>query len=144
MNSKLKAAFIISIIINVLLIGMVFGALRHRFEAGGSRQDRFMADIEKLPEPARSRLRDKIAKLRDDKDPLREQMRTARNEAIRLLVAQPFDEPAYDRQIAKINELRAQISNRMSTEMKDMIKGLPPEQRSAIGNILTRPPSPSR
>ena len=103
-----------------------------------------MAEIEKLPEPARSRLRDKIAKLRDDKDPLREQMRTARNEAIRLLVAQPFDESAYDRQIAKINELRAQISNRMSTEMKDMIKGLPPEQRSAIGNILTRPPSSSR
>ena len=144
MNSKLKAAFIISIIINVLLIGMVFGALRHRLEGRGSRQDRLMADIDKLPEPARSRMRDKMTKLRDDSDPLREQMRTARNEAIRLLVAEPFNESAYDGQIAKINELRAQITNRMSTEMKDMIKGLPPQQRSAIGNILTRPPSSSR
>jgi uncharacterized membrane protein len=144
MNSKLKAAFIISIIINVLLIGIVFGALRNRFEVGGSRQDRFMAEVEKLPEPARSRMRDKMAKLRDDNDPLRDQMRTARNEAIRLLVAEPFDEPAYDRQVAKINELRAQITSRMSREMKEMIKDLPPEQRSAIGNILTRPPSSFR
>jgi uncharacterized membrane protein len=144
MNSKLKAAFIISIIINVLLIGIVFGALRNRFEVGGSRQDRFMAEVEKLPEPARSRMRDKMAKLRDDNDPLRDQMRMARNEAIRLLVAEPFDEPAYDRQVSKINELRAQITSRMSREMKDMIKDLPPEQRSAIGNILTRPPSSSR
>src|SRR3954447_5887832 len=131
MNSKLKAAFIISIIINVLLIGIVFGALRNRFEVGGSRQDRFMAEVEKLPEPARSRMRDKMAKLRDDNDPLRDQMRMARNEAIRLLVAEPFDEPAYDRQVSKTNELRAQITSRMSREMKDMIKDLPPEQRSA-------------
>lgn len=143
MNKKLKGAFIASIILNVLLVGMLFGALRHRFE-GGSRQDRFMAEVEKLPEPARSRLRDNMAKLRDNSDPMREQIRTARNEAIRLLVAEPFEEIAYDRQISKINELRVQITTRMSNEMKEMIKGLPPEQRTAVGNILRRPPPSSR
>jgi Spy/CpxP family protein refolding chaperone len=68
-------------------------------------------------------------------------MTEARNEAIRLLVAMPFDEAAYDRQVSKINELRLQMTKRMSDDMKDIVKGLPAEQRRAVAEILKRPPS---
>jgi Spy/CpxP family protein refolding chaperone len=83
-----------------------------------------------------------MAQLRSADNPLREQMRQARNEAIRLLVAEPFDEAAYDGQLVKVNELRGQMSKRMSDDMKDLVKGLPPEQRTAVGELLKRPPPP--
>lgn len=140
MNTKLKSAFIVSIILNVLLIGIFFGTLSPGFVRESSRRERLTTEIEKLPEPARSRLRDKMAQLRSADNPLREQMRQARNEAIRLLVAEPFDEAAYDSQLVKVNELRGQMSKRMSDDMKELVKGLPPEQRTAVGEMLKRPP----
>jgi len=139
MSKKLRVAFLLSIIINVLLAGVILGALPHRFIGGTSSRERFRSDIDKLPEPARSRFQATIDEFR--KSPLRRQMSEARNEAIRLLVATPFDEAAYDRQVNRINELRQQMTEQMSKEMKKVVRDLPPDQRNAIAEILQRPPS---
>lgn len=144
MNTKLKSAFIVSIILNVLLLGIFFGTLSPGFGRESSRRERLTAEIEKLPEPARSRFRDKMAQLRAADDPLREQMRQARNQAIDLLVAEPLDEAAYDKQLIQISQLRGQISKRVADDLKELIRGLPPEQRAAVGEVLKRPAPPSR
>jgi Spy/CpxP family protein refolding chaperone len=142
MNTKLKGAFVASIILNVLLLGIFFGTLSPGF-GENSRRERLTGQIEKLPEPARSRFRDKMAQFRSTDDPSREQMRQVRNEAIRLLVAEPFDEAAYERQLLKVDELRRQRTKRMSDEMKELLKGLPPEQRTEVGEMLKRPAPPA-
>jgi uncharacterized membrane protein len=144
MNTKLKSAFIVSIILNVLLLGIFFGTLSPGFGRESSRRERLTAEIEKLPEPARSRFRDKMAQLRAADDPLREQMRQARNQAIDLLVAEPLDEAAYDKQLIQISQLRGQISKRVADDLKELVRGLPPEQRAAIGEVLKRPAPPPR
>ena len=144
MNTKLKSAIIASILLNVLLLGVLFGRLSPGFGGENSRRERLTAQIEKLPEPARSRFRDKLSQFRSADDPAREQMRQARNEAIRLLVAEPFHEAAYDQQVLKMTELRRQRTQRMSDGMKELIKGLPPEQRTAVGEMLKRPTPPPR
>ena len=144
MNTKLKSAFIGSIILNVLLLGIFFGTLSPGFGRESSRRERLTAEIEKLPEPARSRFRDKMAQLRAADDPLREQMRQARNQAIDLLVAEPLDEAAYDKQLIQISQLRGQISQRVSDDLKELVRGLPPEQRAAVGEVLKRPAPPPR
>jgi uncharacterized membrane protein len=144
MNTKLKSAFIVSIILNVLLLGIFFGTLSPGFGRESSRRERVTAEIEKLPEPARSRFRDKMAQLRATDDPLREQMRQARNQAIDLLVAEPLNEAAYDEQLIQISQLRGQISKRVSDDLKELVRGLPPEQRAAVGEVLKRPAPPPR
>ena len=144
MNTKLKSAFIVSIILNVLLLGIFFGTLSPGFGRESSRRERLTAEIEKLPEPARSRFRDKMAQLRAADDPLRDQMRQARNQAIDLLVAEPLDQTAYDKQLIQISQLRGQISKRVADDLKELIRGLPSEQRAAVGEVLKRPAPPSR
>ena len=144
MNTKLKSAFIGSIILNVLLLGIFFGTLSPGFGRESSRRERLTAEIEKLPEPARSRFRDKMAQLRAADDPLRDQMRQARNQAIDLLVAEPLDEAAYDKQLIEISQLRGQISKRVADDLKELVRGLPPEQRAAVGAVLKRPAPLSR
>ena len=142
MNTKLKSAFIASIVLNVLLLGIFFGTLSPGFGRESSRRERLTAAIEKLPEPARSRFRDKMAQIRAADDPLREQMRQARNQAIELLIAEPFDEAAYDKQLIKINQLRGQMSKRVADDLKELVRGLPPEQRAPVGEMLKRPSPP--
>ena len=144
MNNKLKGAFIASIVLNVLLLGIFFGTLSPGFGRESSRRERLSAEIEKLPEPARSRFRDKMAQLRAADDPVREQMRQARNQAIELLVAEPFDEAAYGEQLIKISQLRGQMSKRVAEDLKELVRGLPPEQRTAVGEVLKRSPPPPR
>lgn len=144
MNTKLKSAFIVSIILNVLLLGIFFGTLSPGFGRESSRRERLTAEIEKLPEPARSRFRDKMAQLRAADDPLRDQMRQARNQAIDLLVAEPLDEAAYDKQLIQISQLRVQISKRVADDLKELVRGLPPEQRAAVGEVLKRPAPPPK
>jgi uncharacterized membrane protein len=144
MNTKLKSAFIASIVLNVLLVGIFFGTLSPGFGRESSRRERLSAEIDKLPEPARSRFRDKMAQLRPADDPVREQMRQARNQAIELLIAEPFDEAAYDKQLIKINQLRGQMSKRVADDLKELVRGLPPEQRAPVGEVLKRPAPPVR
>ena len=54
MNTKLKSAFIGSIILNVLLLGIFFGTLSPGFGRESSRRERLTAEIEKLPEQERA------------------------------------------------------------------------------------------
>ena len=144
MNTKLKSAFIASIVLNVLLLGIFFGTLSPGFSRESSRRERLTAEIEKLPEPARSLFRDKMAQLRAADDPLRDQMRQTRNHAIDLLVAEPLNHAAYDKQLIQISQLRGQISKRVADDLKELVRGLPPEQRAAVGEVLKRPAPPTR
>src|SRR5688572_18761803 len=132
MNKILKLSFLVSIVLNVLLIGMVLGNLPNRFDSGFRPEGRITRDLEKLPEPVRSRFREKVEQMRESRDAMRDQMSAARNEALRLLAAEPFDETAYDRKVKEIQQFRLQRAQRMSENIKEVAKGLPLEQRKAL------------
>lgn len=140
MNKNFRIAFLVSIILNVLLAGVILGALPQRFYGLQSREA-FLSAIDKLPEPARTRFRNNLEAFR--KSPLRQQLTSARNEAIGLLTAEPFNEAAYDRAVEKVNELRLQMSKRASDDVKAIVKDLPLDQRKAVAEVLKRPPSPT-
>lgn len=140
MNRTLKTVFLISLIVNVLLVGMLFGALPRSFGERRSFRDRFKADIEKLPEPARTRMRESIEQRRTADKPALEEVGRARDDALRIVASDPFDEAAYDRQVDKIAGLRRALFERMSDNFKALVKDLPLEQRKAVADIFKRPP----
>jgi len=141
MSTKLKLAFLASIVVNVLLIGVIVGQLPRRFDRDSSRQERMEKALKGLPEPAQARFREKIERMRKEGEPMRDQIRQGRDEAIRILTAEPFDEAAYDRQVSKINELRVQWSKRMAESFKQFAKELPSDQRHVLAEMLKRPPA---
>jgi uncharacterized membrane protein len=145
MNAKLKFAFLASLLVNVFLIGVLLGELPRRFEEGVSREDRMEKEIEKLPEPLRVRFRGEMERMREGSEQLRNQIQEAREEALRILIAEPFDGTAYDRQVSKIHDLYGQRAKRMAELVKEVAKDLPPEQRQLLAEVLKRPPpSPPR
>src|ERR671918_784069 len=131
MNKTLKLAFLASITLNVLLVGVLLGQVPRQFDRPFSPRQRIEIAIKELPEPARSRLGAKMAQMRNEMDPIRDQVQRARNETIGIFVAEPFDEAAYDRHVSKIDELRIQMGQRLAANMKEIAKELPAEQRKA-------------
>ena len=140
MSHTLKMVFLVSLIANVLLLGVVLGAVPRRLEAPPSFRDRVNADIQKLPEPARTRMRENMEQSRKADEPTLTEIRQAREETLKIIAADPFDEAAYDQQVNKISELRRGLFQHMSDNMKAIIKTLPPDQRKAVADIFRRPP----
>jgi uncharacterized membrane protein len=140
MSKKFKLAFLLSIIINVLLFGVVLGGLPRWFGEPSSRQERMETRIKELPEPAQTRFREKMEQIRKEIEPMREQIQEARGVAIGSLTTEPFDEAGYDRQVNRINELRVRMSKRMAEGVKEVAKDLPQDQRMALARALDRPP----
>ena len=65
-----------------------------------------------------------------------------REETLRILSADPFDEAAYDRHVSQIDDLQLQMFKKMGQVVKEIAKELPPEERRLFAQILRRPPPP--
>jgi len=141
MNRKLKLAFLASLVVNVLLLGVILGQSPRRFDREDRRQQRLEQVLKDLPDAARARLRAKYQRLRAEAEPHFKQIREAQDRAIHLLGAEPFDEAAYDQQVMKINELRAALTKQLSQVVKDAVKDLSSEERRRFAELLQRPPS---
>jgi uncharacterized membrane protein len=140
MSKPIKLAFIVSLVVNLLLLGVILGQVPRGLEATPpTRAQRTEEALKKVPEPAQSRFREKFAQMRASTDPLRQQIDEARTETLRVLSAEPFDEAAYDRQVAKIEELRGEMFKRMGKSFKQTAKELSPEERRMLADVLRRP-----
>lgn len=139
MSKPLKLVFLASLVLNIILIGVILGYLPRSWRGAVSRQERVEQALRALPEPAQSHIREKLGQIRAADDPLQPQMDTARDEALRLLAAEPFDEAAYDRQISKIYDVREQMFKLTGQAIRKAAKELTPEERRLLADVLRRP-----
>jgi len=140
MTKRIKLAFVASLVVNLLLLGVILGKVPRAFDAPPTRQQRMEESLNKLPEPVQTRIRETFAQIRTAGDPVRQEIDQARAEALTILSAEPFDEAAYDRQINQIDELRAEMFKRMGQMIKQTAKELAPEERRMLADLLRRPP----
>jgi uncharacterized membrane protein len=143
MTKTVKLAFLGSLVLNVLLLGVILGQVPRGLESTPpTRQQRMEESLKNLPEPAQSRFREKFSQIRAAGDPLRQQIDQARAETLRLLSADPFDDAAYDREVNRIEELRGEMFKRMAQNFKQTAKEFSPEERRMLADVLRRPPPP--
>ena len=140
MSKKIKMAFLGSLVLNLLLLGVLLGqAPRAVVSTSPTRQERFEEKLKKLPEPAQSKFREKFTQIRAANKPLRREIDEARSETLQLLGIDPFDEAAYDRQVMKIRALRVEMFERMGQDFKKTVKQLSPDERRMLADVLRRP-----
>ncbi len=143
MSQKTKLAFIVSIVLNMLLVGVLLGQSPRRFDRGAMREQRMEQAIKDLPATSQTRLRERFQQLRATAEPLFREMRQVQDESVRLLAVEPFDEAAFDGQQAKINKMRADMTKKLSEVVKNAVKDLTPEERHRFADLLRRPPPPA-
>ena len=144
MSKTLRLVFLASLVLNIILLGVIVGRLPRSLDGASSRRQQMEQALQNLPDPIEARFREKFQQIRAAGDPVRKQMDAARDEALRLLSTEPFDEAAYDRQVRKIDELREEMFKRMGQVIKQTVKELSPDERRLFADLLRRPPPPSR
>ncbi|MDZ4341923.1 MAG: periplasmic heavy metal sensor [Candidatus Binatia bacterium] len=142
MSQKTKLAFIASVVLNVLLVGVLIGQSPRRFDRSAMREQRMEQVIKDLPEASQTRLRERFKQLRAAAEPLFEQIRKSEADTVELLGKEPFDEPAYDLQVSKIIGMRLEMTKKLSQVVKDASKDLSADERSRFAQLLRRPAPP--
>jgi uncharacterized membrane protein len=142
MSKTGRLAFIASLVLNLLFLGIILGQVPRASAPPSSRDQRREQALKKFPEPLQTRLREKFAEVRASGDPYRQQMDEARDETLRMLSTEPFDAAAYDAQLRKMEALRIEIVKSMGQRIRQQAKELTPEERRALAEVLRRPARP--
>ena len=144
MSRTNKLVFLASLVVNVLLIGVLIGQSPRRFDRAARREQRVEQVVKDLPAASQARLRERFQRLRNTAEPLFAQLGQVQDETVSLIAAEPFDEAAFDRQESKINQLRSEMTKKLSQLVKSMAKDLTPEERNRFAELLRRPPPPPK
>ena len=144
MNRWAKLILIGSMILNMLLLGVIVGRTPQQLNREELRQQRIDDVLKGAPSEVQTRLKEKFRQLRAAGEPQFKRIRTAQKEAVELLVAQPFDESAYDRKVNELNNLRMEATSNMSRVAKEITKDLTAEERQRFASMLQRPATTSR
>ena len=142
MSKTVKLAFVASLVLNLLLLGVILGQLPRASTLPSGRDQRMEEALKKLPEPEQTRFRAKFAEVRAAGEPFRKQLGQARAEILRLLSAEPFDGTAYDAQLRKMEELRTEMIKSMGQRIRQQAKDLSPGERRMLADLLRRPERP--
>lgn len=143
MSRVAKLAFVASLVLNLLLLGVILGQVPRASAPPSSRQQRMEEALQKLPEPAQSRLRANFADVRAAGEPFRQKLDEARAETLRLLSTEPFDEGAYDAQLRRMEALRIELIQSMGKRFRQQARELSPEERRMAADLLRRPQRPT-
>ena len=143
MNTRARWLIISSLVLNVLLVGIIIGHTVKRMEFRERRMER-IAVQENVPEAIRKQFHEVMRSVHKENRDLHREAHEARVKALDILVAEPFDEAAYQAQTETLHRLRGEMMQRMADATKTLALSLPPKERSALAEMLKHPPRPPR
>lgn len=139
MSRKYKIILTVSIILNVLLLGMTGGMMYKKWQWKRSNIEIVQADfspearnlIARHFQEARNEMKDEFGKSRQ-----------RRKKLVDLLRAENFDQDEYDRTVEQMRDTQNELLERKMEMLKDLALALPPEDRKKISPQFIRPYGP--
>lgn len=133
MSKKIKILFTISVLLNVVLIGMAAGHMVKRWNH--SPMETAMKEMS--PEGRHIVARELQNAFRDGHDDMRK-MRQTKKELKKILTAEEFDADAFESAAEKMHEMRSEMGEKRIDVTKGLAKKLSREDRSALAKKFDR------
>lgn len=129
----LWTALIISLGLNLLVVGLVAGTGWRRWHDDGRRHFSLSRSLERLseqvPTERRATVAQSLERYRSDVKPRWQAVRQAREDLMRTLEADPYDEAAARAAVERLNGAQLDARQRLSQVMLDLMRSLTPEER---------------
>lgn len=141
MSRKVKVLVVASVVLNVLLAGVIIGnTVHHLGRWSAFRSDRTLAA--KLPPEKYKLFTEIMGGARSECKQIRKQIRETQAQTLGILMAPEFDEQSFQREAARLRDLRGQVSDRMAGATLQLARQFDSEERRLLGKYLERPPRP--
>jgi uncharacterized membrane protein len=135
MSKRMKILFTISMVLNIVLIGVVAGSaysMHHHWDR------KFERKFGHFSPEVKARIKDAFSDSRDEFHAFLTQAKEAREEMKDILNADPFDEAAYDAATEQLNQARLGMMQLKADKTKDIVKSLSVEERRQMAGHLMR------
>ncbi len=135
----LTALLVVSVSINLLLVGVVMG------RALFGPEDRPPLDwaMTELSEDTRQSLKQQMRKHRHETMPIRRDFRAAQKELRKILEQAPYDPVAVEQAFSRLRQATGAMQISMHTQMTQVLADLSPEERIKVYRALSHPRGPS-
>lgn len=143
MTSPLRTPLILSLVINLLMVGLVAGFFLLRPPPPPPPpQEQTLSAVDEvaaqLPEEKATRLRDTMAKAFEEVKEKKKLMKKARNQTTAILRAEQFDPEAYQQEVSRLHALRGEMMQRMANATMEAAAELNPEERALLADTFKR------
>lgn len=137
MSRKLKLLVMLSVALNLLLLGMVAGHWLKPPSKGHRFIHHTLAQLADQLPPEKSRMvQEELQALREDKDNHRKQWR-ARGKALRQVMTAPqFDAEAYRAELEQLRQMRVGMMQDMEETLVRIVSRLSLEEREKLAELL--------
>lgn len=124
----LLPALVVSLVLNMLLVGLIAGARLHHggWRGHGERHFGFLKD---LPEGRRAELAKEMETLRGELHEKREAVHELRRRARALIAKEPFDAAAVSAAIEQISAARGEANRHAAQRFVEVLSRMSPEER---------------
>lgn len=140
MNKKLKIILTVSIVLNVLLIGVVVGGFfkAHKDRGFKSQQieQKLTEILNVLPESKSESFKQRIDELMLSRRADRLNIKAARKNIMQVFEQEQFDRNQYQEMVAEMNSLHQQQMAKRTSLMMDMAEYLSPQERKQLARLM--------
>ena len=136
MSKWLKAVFVISIILNFLIVGIIIGHFSKRAEHWGKMKEGVTRTIGELPEDKRRMIISAMRELRQETRGTKREVDELRRQIIETLTAESFDAEKFETQALELHELHGILSMEMTMTVAELAENLNQEERQALAHFI--------
>ena len=142
MNKKMKVILSVSILLNVLLLGIVIGGFSKIHADRGFKshrmEQRLTEVLSVLPAAKSEEFKLRISQLIEQRRSNKSIVKNARKNIMKAFEQEPFDKLLYQQAASRLNEFRQkQVADRMSL-MIEMAEYLSPSERKKLSRLIMR------
>lgn len=134
MTRYCRLLFVLSLLLNMLLLGVVGGhIMRRSFDAPAASAAPALTN---LPDDRAEALQQKLGAIMSSHKERRQAARDMRKSLIALLTADTFDAQAYRAEISAMQTMRHEAMNNFADDLTTLASGLSKEERIALAEML--------
>ena len=142
MNKKMKVILSVSILLNVLLLGIVIGGFSKIHADRGFKshrmEQRLTEVLSVLPTAKSEEFKQRIGQLIEQRRANKSVVRNARKNIMRVFEQEPFDKKLYQQAVSNLNNLhQKQMADRVGL-MTDMAEYLSPSERKQLARLIMK------
>ena len=138
MSNRIKAVLTVSLVLNVLFIGILIGFFSGDFKEHRKMRADMHRSIDNLPEEKAKLVKKTMRNLHKDTKETRKQVRKTRKNINQIISATEFDVSAYDAEIKKLQDLHAEIMDKLGNSTKELAVQLEQDERKVIAELLEK------
>ncbi len=138
MSKKIKTVLTVSIILNVLLLGVLIGMSADDYKDHRNKRAEFRSAVDKLPAEKSKLVKKTMRGLHKETRKIRNEVKKTRKNINKIISAPEFDESAYDKEIENLQRLQSEIMLKFGKVTKELAVQLEQDERKVIAELLKK------